>query len=437
MYNNSSILSCTRGLIGFEQSYNSDHDVIDSDLVASTSGLMVGNGLHPLLTTENILAIAEQFSRIVVRVWTVNNTYRINDIVKEGQDIYQSIVDANVGFTPSIYPARWRKTNLLSAYLRKMYDASVLKLLSQFTTEKKLNELSKTILSNVSLYEGVGNISGRITKQNRIVGYKIRLKNPDTVALLTYLGMQLDTVQADFKIYLFHSSSPDPVATFTLNHTKSIQFQWHKIPLEKLAILNNATDGSISGGTYYLVYYESDTDGSAIEKQMSFDGKYSCGTCTDAVVNGHLFNKWNNFISIQPFYIAEANVPATPLKLWEETDEILVSDTNWGMNLQISVQCDLTNVLCQASPVMADALSKQLTVDLLQEMAYSLRDNQKKEKIASLAATALDNQENGQHGEVKKLNDARKALSFDLSNISSVCLPCHSANGTKLKSVWS
>jgi hypothetical protein len=432
MYNHQSIINCLSGLIGFESSYNADHPSIDEDLLTSDSGVFVNSSLHPLINYDNILSIAEQFSKINIRIHSTTATYKIGDIVKSGVDVFQSIQNANNNH-PTSDTTWWKKTNLLSAYLRRMYSGSVLKLFSQLFTEKKLNEVAKSLLAGVHLYEGVGNITGRITKTGKMVGFKISISHPDIAAILSHIGLQLDTAQNPVNVYLYHSSSDQPVKVFTINHTKSIQFEWHSVSSEVLSFLSDSIN---AGGTYYLTYYESELTGSAIKKDISFSGKNLCGTCSDAIINSNLYNKWSRFLSIQPFYVNAVDLPGDH-SLWDETKEILVADTTWGINLQLSVQCDVSMLICRSKNILTDALSKQLTVDILTEMTYSLRDNQPKQKIAGLAAIALDNQENGQYGEVKKLTKAIQALSFDYSTMSDACLPCSSSGVSKLKSVWS
>jgi hypothetical protein len=386
-----------------------------------------------LLTYDNIWAIAEHFDKVTVKDWLNTVTYRANDIAKDGADVYQSLQNGNINHQPSTSSAYWRKTNLMSAYFRRLYDGAVLKLLNQLFVEKKINEVAKSIHANINLFEGVGSIDKRIQKNSRLVGLKIKVLNPDTVAMLNYIGMQVDTVQNPLNIYLYHSSSDVAVKTFALVQTKSVQFQWHKIIQEVLAYLNDQIN---AGGHYYLCYYEDDLAGSAIRKDISWLGKNNCGSCSEAIANSMLWNKWSKFISIQPFYINSADIKPDK-KLWDEERELLVDDTNWGMNLQMSIQCDVSNWMCQNSNLFADAISKQITVDILNEMAFSMRDNQKKEKLAGLAAVALDNQENGQYGEVKKLAMAIKAISFDFSDLSPACLPCNNAvTGYKKGSVW-
>lgn len=433
MYNHSIILPCLRGLIGFERSYNANYPDVDTDLQESTSGIYVNNGLHPLFTYDNIWAIAEQFGKVDVKAWSDTATYRANDIVKSGTDIYQSLQNNNLNQAPATETDYWRKTNLLSAYFRRLYDGSVLKLLNRLFTEKKVNEVAKSIHANINLFEGVGSIDKRIQKQNRLVGLRISVLNPDTVANLNYIGMQVDTIQNPLNIYLYHSSSNTAVKTFTLNQTKSVQFQWHKITQEVLAYLNDQVN---AGGHYYLCYYESELTGEAIRKDVSWAGKNNCGSCSEAQANRMLWNKWSKFLSIQPFYINSADIKGDK-SLWDEERNLFVDDTNWGLNVQMSIQCDVSNWMCQNANVFTDALCKQLTVDLLNEMAFSMRDNQKKEKLAGLAAVALDNQENGQYGEVKNLAMAIKAVSFDFSDISAACLPCNNApKMPRRTSVW-
>jgi hypothetical protein len=439
MYNHTTIINCLAGLIGFESSYNADHPDIDQDLLVSDSGVYVNSALHPLLTYDNIQAVVEQFSRVNVRIHSTAATYKIGDIVNSSGVIYQSIQNGNLNHDPAEANSLWWvKTNLLSAYLRRLYSGSVMKLFSQLFTEKKLNEVAKTLLANVSLFEGVGRITDRITKTGKMAGYRIRLNHPDTVAVLNYIGLQLDTVQAALPIYLYHSSSNVPVKTFTINHTKSIQFEWHKIAGEILSFLSDSVN---AGGSYALVYYEDELSGSAIKKDISFNGKNLCGSCSEHVVNSNLYNKWSRFVSIQPFYINASDIPRDGSgnivhQMWDETREIYQDDVTWGINIQMTVQCDVSALICQSRNILTNALAQQLKVDLLNEMTFSLRDNQKREKVAGLAAVALDNQENGQYGEVKKLTKAIQALSFDYSRMSDACLPCGSNAKPKLKSVW-
>lgn len=431
MYNHSTIISCLRGLIGFEQPYDTEIPAIDEDLKESSSGIYVSH-LHPLLTYPNIMAIAEHFERTSVRVWSSTVAYKVGEVIKASDDKYYRSIQAETNQDPTTETDYWTETTLLSAFLRRVYDNSSRKLVNTVFTDKKIRERGKSLITDVNLHEGVGNFTGRITKTGRLCGFKLTLKNPDTVAILQYIGLQVDTAQANVQIYLYHSSNNEAVKIFTINQTKSIAFQWTKITAETLAYMSDTIN---PGGHYYLCYYEDQLNGEMIRKDINYEGKVSCGTCEGAVTNSMLHGKWSPFLSVQPFYVEGDNLPADEF-LWEEDDEVYVSDTNWGLNLQISVQCDVSAVLCGHTSTFINALSQQLVVDLLTEMSFSLRDNQMKERIAGLAAVALDNQENGMNGEAKKLIDEITALSFDFSGMSKLCIPCGNGMQSKIKSVW-
>jgi hypothetical protein len=433
MYNHSTIVDCLAGLIGFEPGYSADIATLDEDLTTSESGVYLDSTAHPLLTYENLLAVAEHFERTNVRAHSTTATYKKGDVVKTGTTLYRSLQAANTNNAVSDTDW-WEPTNLLSNYLRKLYNGASSKLISRLFVEKKWNEAAKTLLGAVNLYEGVGNISGRITKTGRLVGLKITLLNEDTHALLTHIGLQVDEVQNPLNIYLYHSSSNVPVKTFTLNHTRAVQFQWHSITTEILSFLSESVN---AGGAYYICYYEDELTGSAIKKDISFTGKTTCNTCTGAAANKSLYQKWSKFVSIQPFYLNSDDIDLAGKSLWDEEKELYVDDNTFGINLQLQVMCDVSRIICAGKSVITEALRRQVVVDFLNEAKFSLRDNQMKVKLSGLAAAALDNEENGEPGEHRKLEQAIKALSFDFSNISSFCLPCAGKNkNTRMGSVW-
>lgn len=434
MFNTSQLLDCLSGLVGFEPSYSSDFPDIDKDLTASSSGLVVGQGLHALLKQENILSVAEQFATVQVRVYDPVRTYRKGELVQVASAIYESLQDTNLNHAPAASAAYWRPSSLYSAFLRRTYNNAVLKLANRLFTEKKLSAAAKTVLGSMSLYEGVGNLSSHITKDGRVVGLKITPVNEDTAAVLTYIGLQFTQAQNAFPLYLYHSSSDQPLQVIPIDQTKAVQFQWTKLPTEvRLSFLNDTVPG---GGSYYLCYYEQDLAGEAINKEISWTGRNVCGTCSEGIVNRQAWEKWSSMVQIQPFYVSAGNIDYVGKTFWDETDVILGSNMTFGINLQLSVVCDVTRLFCQHRLAVADALSRQILVDLLSEFTFSLRDNQKVGKAAGMAAVALDNQEGGQYGEAKKLENAIKALSFDLGGLSPVCLPCSGSGRYKQKTVF-
>lgn len=420
MFNINKLYTGLTGLIGYDPQIDTTLELsIDDDLLQSDSGVTIGPQLHPLLTYENIKQAADQFSKVGVATWNNTTTYRKGAVVKTSLGIYQSLADGNTGLTTT---DSWRKTSLFSIYLRSMYEGAILKLFTRVYAEKKLHEVGKSLLDNVRLYEGVGNISNRVTPSGRFVGFKLEVKNPDTVAILKYIGAQFSG-PTPLDLYLFHSSQVDPVAVIEITTTKSGSNEWLQIAQQILEFGN--TELIPGGGHYYLGYYESDLAPGveAVKKDISFSGRLvNCSSCTEAQRNSQLYGKWSKFLGVQPFYVNGVNL--TPGQLWDEENEFLVEDTTFGLNFQMSLQCDLTDNLLMGKNILVNALTQQVLVDFLNSFAYSMRANQNKERTAQLAAVALDNQENGQAGEARKLTAIVKALQFDFSNLSSPCAPC-------------
>jgi hypothetical protein len=431
MFNPTTIQTCLSGLIGFRQHYNTAYDRYDSDIVASAAGLYIDNSAHSLITVENISAIAENFSKTDVSAYSNAITYAKGDIVKDSSIIYESLVANNLNHTPASSASYWRVTNLTSAYLRRLVNSASINLFNKVFAQKKLYEVAKTLLTDTSLYDGVGNLARKITKFSRFVGFRISPNFNDTVINISWAGFQFDTINPAFKLYVYHSSQNEPIKEITLALSKAISFEWKE--LTELLSLNYSSSATNTKGYFYIGYYEDDLVGQAIWKEQSFSGA-ACASCNN--LDSYLWRQWNKYFSIQSFYVEEAWLDAGR-NLFVEDKAIELGNQNWGMNLKLQVQCDVSDVICRSKMAFGDALVKQVVHDLLRDMAYSMRDNQKKEKVSQLAHYALENKENHTKGVIAELDTAVKNVSFDLSSMSSVCLPCNTGGaGISISSVF-
>lgn len=420
------------GLIGFRQHHHASYDRLDADIVATDSGIVIDSSAHSLLTIENISAIAENFSKTDVAAYASNAVYQKGDVVKEGTTIYRSLQAANTNHLPSTSSAWWVATNLLSAYLYRLLNSAAINLFSAVFAHRKLYENAKTLLTDVSLYDGVGNLSRKVTKLSRFVGFRINPKYKDTVINITWTGFQFDTANPAFELYVFHSSQSDPIKVITGNISTPISFCWKELS-ETLALRYNSSAYN-DGGYFYIGYYEDDLIGQAIWKEQGFSGS-SCSTCN--TLDSYLHKQWGKFLEVQPFYVEEAYCNHDDKTMFDEDKVIELNGQNWGLNFKLQVVCDVTDLIVRSKMAFADAMRKQVVHDLLRDMAFSLRDNQRKEKVAQLAHYALENKENNTKGAVKELEEAIKTVSFDVSSMSSVCLPCSDGgNGVIISSVF-
>lgn len=430
MFNATTIKSCLSGLVGFQQHYNKDADRYDSDIASALSGTYINQSSHPLITVENIAAIASGYFKADTSDWSATITYQVGDIVLSDNKIYQSLIANNLNQAVDL-TTKWRETSLMSAYLRRLLEGASVNLFNSVFAYKKLHEAAKAILADTSLYDGVGSLTNKVTKSGRFVGYKITPKHPDTVVVISSVGMQFDTPNPAFPLYVYHSSSNEPVYEISIANAKTITFYWKELEAKiNLAFNSNTINDN---GTYYIGYYEDDLVGQAIWKEEGFNG-VACNSCNS--VSNHLHAQWSKYVSIQPMYIQSAflNEEKTMFDISKAID---LSHQNWGLNFKIQVQCDVSDLICRNKFAFIDAMQKQVVHDLLSEMAYSTRDNQVKEKVRQMAMLALNgDKEDYAKGIKTELKEAIEGVSFDISDMSSVCLPCNKRAGMRVSSMY-
>jgi len=342
----------------------------------SDSGLYYDD-FHPLLTTENLDAIAP-----------------------EGVD--------------------------LNDWLTEKTKAAITKLIGKVFIQKKLGQYTKDLFKEIRLYDGAGSLRNKVIKNGRFVGFELVLKRATNVIVnIDYIGWQFDTLQNPLTIYLYHSSQEDAIATIDLDVSKTISSQFQKIS-QTIEYFNGENN---PGGSYYLGYYEDDLVGQAI--QIEGDLSMPCGSCNrNSYENWH---KWNEYVKVTPMFVNSSALNG--IKLWDIENNNYDS-TNFGLNLIMTASCDITDFICNHKEIWNDALGKNVAVDVLAEAAYSQRINRLKNVAQDLILMELNGDNDfawnkGMKGEADK---ALKALDFDLSRLDSPCMPCQK-KGIKMKGV--
>ncbi|MEI8142835.1 MAG: hypothetical protein WCG90_08215 [Chitinophagia bacterium] len=431
MFSATTIQNKFAGLVGFRQTMQAGFDKLDADIVASSSGILIDQSSgHPLITAENIISCAEVYKKESVRNWDAEIEYAVGDVVVLSSTMYRCI-QAGANQYPNEAPTYWTETNLLSAYLRSVQQSAAINVFNAVFAKRKLHEVAKTLLTDTSLYDGTGSLTNKITKLGRFVGYRIKPKYRDTVLIISAAGFQFDTANPDFKLYVYQSSSLEPLNEIDIAHNKVVTFEWHQLGTE-IKLRFNAE--SLNDNCYYYIgYYESDLAGQAIWKEnVLFEN--GCSSCNS--VNSLLYQRWSNFFEIQPIYVASTFVKQDKT-MFEEDKQILLANQNWGMNFRFQVHCDVTDMICRNKNAFIDAIRLQLIHDILNSMAFSMRDNQLKQKVSQMAFYALENKDNYEKGIRSQLDKAIDGVSFDLSDINKICLPCaKAASGVKIKSVF-
>ena len=414
-------------LVGWKQSYDFSDIMLSSNLTQTESG-MYFQQIHPLLTLDNLRSIAPDFQNFNWQVHDVNKAYKSGEVVRIDDSLYKAIQDvpAETDILDSEY---WTETNPFSEWLEEKTKASIVKLVNKFINMKLADKATKSLIENKILFDGTGRLTNKIENRNKLVGFEIdTVRSKGVTVKIDKIGLQM-TVPGSYTLYIFHSSNPEPIYTLTFEKTKANSLEWFK-PKDDI-LLPYESANTDAGGSWYLVYKQSELPENA--QAIYKDRDWSTGPCKACSRSEFLaYQAWSKYIEIHPFYISED----------EEFDPEIMNftyDKNYGINLEVSAYCDLTDFIIKQRAMFQDVLSKQVAIDLLREFAYNpnVRTNRHSINASKLdILVELDGDSNSmrQSGLSYELDIALKALSISTQGLDRVCLPCVN-NGIKYRSI--
>lgn len=414
-------------LVGWKQSYDLSDIMLSSNLTQTESG-MYFQQIHPLLTLDNLRSIAPDFQNFNWQVHDANKAYKSGEVVRIDDSLYKAIQDvpAETDILDSEY---WTETNPFSEWLEEKTKASIVKLVNKFINMKLADKATKSLIENKILFDGTGRLTNKIENRNRLVGFEIdTVRSKGVTVKIDKIGLQM-TEPGSYTLYIFHSSNPEPIYTLTFEKTKANSLEWFK-PKDDI-LLPYESANTDAGGSWYLVYKQSELPENA--QAIYKDRDWSTGPCKACSRSEFLaYQAWSRYIEIHPFYISED----------EEFDPEIMNftyDKNYGINLEVSVYCDLTDFIIKQRAMFQDVLSKQVAIDFLREFAYNpnVRTNRHSINASKLdILVELDGDSNSmrQSGLSYELDIALKALSISTQGLDRVCLPCVN-NGIKYRSI--
>lgn len=414
-------------LVGWKQSYDLSDIMLSSNLTQTESG-MYFQQIHPLLTLDNLRSIAPDFQNFNWQVHDANKAYKSGEVVRVDDSLYKALQDvpAKTDILDSEY---WTETNPFSEWLEEKTKASIVKLVNKFINTKLTDKAAKSLIENKILFDGTGRLTNKIENRNRLVGFEIdTVRSKGVTVKIDKVGLQM-TEPGSYTLYIFHSSNPEPIYTLTFEKTKANSLEWFK-PKEDI-LLPYESANTDAGGSWYMAYKQSELPENA--QAIYKDRDWSTGPCKACSRSEFLaYQAWSRYIEVHPFYISED----------EEFDPEIMNftyDKNYGINLEVSAYCDLTDFIIKQRAMFQDVLAKQVAIDFLREFAYNpnVRTNRHSINASKLdILTELDGDSNSmrQSGLSYELDIALKALSISTQGLDRVCLPCVN-NGIKYRSI--
>ena len=422
-------------LIGWEQNYDTSDLKISDALTVSESGLYFQQ-IHPLLTLQNMSCIAPDFKNITFPEYNSEKEYSKGNVVDYQGTQYKALQKAQ-GKQPDIESEYWVETNLFSEWLESKTKASIQKAIARYCNEKTVEGTNKPLCESRTLFDGTGRLVDTVKNKKNIVGFEIiPVRAKGVTTKINKICLQF-TKAGEYTLYLMHSSMDAPVKIIRLNKIRDNSAEWFTVDDLYLPYQSEDSD---AGGSWYLCYFQSELpEGSqAIRKNKDWS-KEPCGSCSHRELLAWM--AWSKYLEIHPFFVNEEliNTEDESLHLWDVENNQYTYDNNYGLNLEVTVSCDITDFIIEQRMMFQDVIAKQVAVDMLREFAYNsnVRTNRH-----SINASRLDilYEVDGDSSSMKKsglsyqLDMAFKAIKLSTSGIDRVCLPCRN-NGIKYRTV--
>lgn len=414
-------------LVGWTQHYNPSK-AIDERLTNSESGNYF-QAEHPLLTLENLAAIMPLDYTVKFPEYHEAKEYAADDKVRSGGEVWQALLPS-LGQLPTLGSDYWSVYNPVSDYLEALTNEGIAAMCKNFVKEKTLSGESKQLLERKAFFDGAGRLSDRIENKGRICGYEIRLKKSMGItAKVERIGLQFDGAVGELKVYLFHSSQKDPLKTTLINLTSQKIYQWFNLSEWFLPYIS---DNNSAGGAFYIVYSQNDlhnVEAINIAKDWQVGGCNSCG--------GGSTKSWrelSHYMSVMPFKVSAPNGWELTPELWDIERNIYTNATNYGVNLEMSLFCDLTDFIISQRHIFTDVLAKEVAAMGLRKIAMNSDALVSRKQLNASRMDILyeiDGNTQGRAGGLGyELKRAYEALKLDTKGIDKVCLSCN-RNGVR------
>jgi len=429
-------------LVGWEQSLDASK-ALDYRLTQSESGLTF-QGAHPLLTLKNIEAIMPDDYGLQFAKWNQLARYTKGKVVshngilwiakKESFGVEPKASDFNGDYSLMDYGnPDWHPYHPLSHFIEMATRRGVTTAIQKFIVSKSIARESKTLLEKRTFFDGAGRISDTLPNRHKLVGFELTsVRALGVTTTINRVGLQFNK-PTKVKLYLFHSSQAEPVRSWDLRYTRNGGFEWYALDNCYLPYLGP----SGVGGAWYLCYNQDALDEGVEAINVGRDfSKEPCGSCNKG--NLQAWRELTKYLQIAPFVQTAPKTFEEFPEMWDLETIAYTSNQNHGLNVDVTVGCDLTDFVKQQRAVFQNVIQKQVAYDLLRTMAMNpdVRVNRHQSNVAmDNILYELDGNPQGRaSGLGYELAKAYEALSIDTEGIDRVCLGCNNG-GVKYRTI--
>jgi hypothetical protein len=406
-------------LVGWEQSYDPQQK-ISTALTETESGLTYQQA-HPMVTLENIRAIMPEDYMYQYPAWDKDAEYSKGAIVSMDSKVWESTANHNENNAPADGSEYWQQYDFTSVWLERLTRSAIAKTVQTFLQGKSLLRESKNLLERRSLFDGAGNMNNTVQNGQRLVGMEIvPAYSMGVTTKIERIGLQMVGATGTVTLYVFHSSMKDLYQTIEFNVQKGNgTMEWKQVELY-LPYMGDT-------GAWYIVYNQADLPSGMEAVNVTKDwSREPCGTCNRGSLEA--WRALTKYIMVSPFRVAAFETFAEYPELWDIEDNIYTNTHNYGINMEVSVGCDLTDFIIQQRSIFATVLQRQLAVDVIRTLALNpqvrVNRHQANASKEELLYEIDGNPQGRATGLGKELKDAYSALDLDTRGIDRICLTC-------------
>ncbi len=367
----------------------------------------------------------------------VHSTTRVYPVIKIGNAGFLLDDMSLIALNSENKNEYWSETNPFSEWLESKTKASIQKAISRYCNEKMVEGTNKPLCENRTLFDGTGRLVDTVKNKKNLVGFEIvPVRAKGVTVKINKICLQF-TKAGEYTLYLMHSSMDAPVKIIKLNKIRDNSAEWFSLNDIYLPYQSEDND---AGGSWYLCYFQSELpEGSQAIKKDKDWSKEPCSSCSRSEYLA--WKAWSKYLEIHPFFVNEEliNIEDESLHLWDVENNQYTYNNNYGLNLEITISCDITDFIIEQRMLFQDIITKQVAVDMLREFAYNANVRTNRHSINASRPDILyeidgDSSSMKKSGLSYQLDMAFKAIKLSTEGIDRVCLPCKN-NGIKYRTI--
>ena len=438
MYRSKAVVEALKHLVGWEPDINPDLQIAGG-LTQSESGLNYQSA-HPMCTLAMVNALIPSEWERSIKAWTAQTDVKKGRVYKhqtyywkakknsKGQEPpYQ---DFDGDFNEDFGNEYWQATNLLTEKVEEFTRDGIQNAVQKWYETKKVNKESRTLLEHRAFFDGAGRIKDTVRNQDKIVGFEIQsVHGIGVTTKIDKVGLQFNS-PGQVTVYVFHSLKAEPVYQQTFGYDRANgTFKWFEPQGWYLPYMNEWG----AGGVWYLVYVQRDLipDDGVLMEAVRYGMDWNVGPCVSCNMGStQAWRELLQYVKVSPVQAATpGNWDRSDPQRWNLQNNCYTPGSNYGLNVMVSVMCDVTDIIIKNRQQFAPVIKLQTAYDILRnaDMNPDVVVSRFQSNIShtdvryELDGSAATNK----RGMGLELEKAYAALEVETQGMDKVCLGCN------------